>query len=352
MQVALVGLPNAGKSTLLNALTRAGAITAAYPFTTIEPNIGVAGVPDERLQRLAAIIRPDEVIPATIQFVDVAGLVEGAHLGEGLGNRFLSHIRPAEAIVIVTGGFHAPGVPHPAGTVDPQADLEIVMLELIQSDLDLVERRLNDLRSAARLDAETEAGPRALLERLRSDLAQGHTIRQLELDADEVRQVQAWDLLTIKPMLQVVNCDDDKERVQAESDDAALVLAARLEADLADMPAAEAAEYRAALGLPAQPALVQLVRACYRMLDLITYYTAVGGKILRAWSLRRGHTALQAAQQIHTDMARGFIRAEALSYSDLVESGSFHSAHEAGRVRTVGRDYQVHDGDILEIRFR
>jgi len=361
LEIGIVGLPNVGKSTLFNALTRAGAATASYPFTTIEPNVGVAPVPDERLEAIARLVQPEKVVPTTLRVVDIAGLVQGASQGEGLGNQFLGHIRAVDAIAMVVRGFRDPDVPHVTAELDPAADIATIDLELILADLGTVGRRLEKVRTQAKgskgvFDAELIA-----LEALRARLDSGRPARGVEMTEAERAQATELNLLSGKPRLYVVNVGEDMlpgggpyadaVRALAQAEGSQVVaLSALLEADLAEWPAEEAAAYRAELGLT-ETGLAALIRAGYRLLDLITFFTTTGGKEVRAWTLRRGGTALDAAGQIHTDMARGFIRAEVMNVDDLVQLGSVAAVREAGQLRVEGRDYVVQDGDILHIRF-
>jgi GTP-binding protein YchF len=361
LQIGIVGLPNVGKSTLFNALTRAGAAVASYPFTTIDPNVGVVEVPDPRLDRVAAVVQPTEVKPTTIEFVDIAGLVKGAHEGEGLGNRFLGHIRNVDAVALVVRCFEDPDVAHVSAELDPMADTEIIDLELVLADLATVERRLEKTRSAAKAQPREFAAELEILDRLQTHLEAGHLASQLDASTREKELMQSLFLLTGKPRLYVANVGEDSlpeggplaARVlgRASGEDAkAVVLCAQLEAELGEWPADEAAEYRAELGLQAS-GLERLIHAGYQLLDLITFFTATGTNVVRAWTLCRGETVYVAAGKIHTDMQRGFIRAEVVAYDDLMEAGDLSRARERGLVRLEGRDYVVHDGDVVHIRF-
>jgi GTP-binding protein YchF len=362
LQIGIVGLPNVGKSTLFNALTRANAPVASYPFTTIEPNVGVVAVPDERLADIAAIVQPERVTPTTIEFVDVAGLVRGASQGEGLGNQFLGHIRNVDAIAMVVRCFCAADIPHVTATLDPQADIEVLKLELALADLTTVERRLEKARPKAKAHPREYADELALLERLREGLSAGRVALELDRTPEEGHVLRELNLLTDKPLLYVANGGEEelpegsdlaaavREKAAAEGA-AALVLCAQLEEELAEWPPDEAAAYRAELGL-GEAGLQRLIKAGYTLLGLITFFTTTGGHEVRAWTLQRGMTVLEAAGKIHTDMQRGFIRAEILSYQDLMRAGSFAVAREQGRIRIEGRDYVVQDGDIIHVRFR
>jgi GTP-binding protein YchF len=358
LRVGIVGLPNAGKSTLLNALAGAGAPVAAYPFTTIDPNRGMVAVPDERLGAIAGVTHPQRVVPAAVEFVDIAGLVRGAHRGEGLGNQFLAHIREVDAIVHVVRLFRAPDVPHVEGELDPLRDAEIVETELALADLSTVERVREKIAPRARSGVKGAQQELALADRVREALQRGLPARRLDLPPAEAEQVSQWHLLTLRPVIYVANISEDvplqEPRVQslvrhAEAEDAAVVVVnARLESELADLSPEEAAEFRAAAGEEA--ALPRLVRAAYALLGYVTFFSVVSAEV-RAWPVVRGTTAVEAAGRIHTDMARGFIRAEVIPWQTLVAAGSLHQARERGLLRLEGRSYQVQDGDVITFRF-
>jgi GTP-binding protein YchF len=361
LQIGIVGLPNVGKSTLFNALTRAGAAVASYPFTTIDPNVGIVEVPDPRLDDVAAIVEPDEIKPTTIEFVDIAGLVKGAHKGEGLGNQFLGHIRNVDAIALVVRCFEDPDIAHVNPDLDPLADTEIIDLELILADLATVERREAKVHSAAKAQPREFTAELDLLTRLHAHLASGHLASNLATSTKERGIVDSLYLLTSKPRLYVANASEDSlpggghlaeavcEHATGEGAQA-VVICAQLEADLTDWSPAEASEYRAELGA-ASSGLEQLIHAAYQLLDLLTFFTATGTQVVRAWTLERGQTAYDAAGKVHTDMQRGFIRAEVISYSDLMSARDFATARQQGMVRLEGKEYPVQDGDILHIRF-
>jgi len=361
LQIGIVGLPNVGKSTLFNALTQAGAAVASYPFTTIDPNVGVVEVPDKRLHDVAAIVQPDEVKATTIEFLDIAGLVKGAHRGEGLGNQFLGHIRNVDAVALVVRCFEDPDVAHVSAELDPMADAEVIDLELILADLATVERRIEKVRSAAKGQPRESAAEMELLERLKVHLEGGKLASQMLTTEREFELLQPLFLLTTKPRLYVANVSEDHlpeggplaarvvERAEAEGAQS-VIICAQLESELSDWPPEEAAEYRAELSLEA-PGLERLIHAGYRLLDLITFFTATGTNVVRAWTLERGETVYVAAGKIHTDMQHGFIRAEVVAYQHLMQAGDLVRARERGLVRLEGRDYVVQDGDVIHIRF-
>jgi ribosome-binding ATPase len=338
MKVGILGLPNAGKSSLFNALTRAGAQAANYPFTTVEPNVAVVPVPDERLDAVVETIRATPTVYETIEFHDIAGLVRGAHKGEGLGNRFLGHIREVDAVVHVVRAFEHPQVAHPHGALDPVQDLETVEAELLLADLETAEHRLEAATKAARSGDRTAISEREMWE---------HTVEELSAGRPAP---PAAGLLTSKPTLVVANVGEGADLPPALAARAAIAVCARDEAELAELEPGEAGAMRAELGLE-QGALEALVRAIYGLLGLVTFFTAVGGTEIRARSLRQGSTAYDAAGSVHTDMQRGFVRAEVIGWDDLVAAGSFAAARDVGRLRTEGRDYVVADGEVITIKF-
>ena len=356
----IVGLPNAGKSTLFNALARSAVAAESYPFCTIEPNVGMAPVPDARLDALAAIARPARVVPASMTFVDVAGLVAGASRGEGLGNRFLGHIREVDAIAHVVRCFEAEGVAHVAGRVDPAADIETIDTELKLADIETAERALQRAQKSAKA-GEPEARRReSILRGVARHLGDGRPARSLALDAKERGVVRELSLLTTKPVMFVANVGEDDDfgrnprldavRAAAAAEDARVVpIRAAIEAELAALDPEEQREFLLDLGLE-EPGLDRFVRAGYELLELRTFFTA-DAKETRAWTVRAGAAAPEGAGRIHTDFERGFIRAEVITYEDFVANGGEQGAKDAGRWRLEGRDYVIEEGDVIRFRF-
>jgi ribosome-binding ATPase len=357
MRVGIVGLPNAGKSSLFNALTRAGAQAANYPFTTIEPNVAVVPVADERLDRVAEVLGASEVIPDTIEFRDIAGLVAGAHRGEGLGNRFLGHIRETDAIVHVVRAHTDPGVVHPDGRVDPLADVEVVEAELLYADLEGAERRLERVEREARGGGKAAIAEEAWLRKLVAALGAGRPARTVPVPDAAPDALRLLSPLTAKPVLFVANVEEGDDEVPeavavhaASHEAAAVAVSARLEAELAELDDAEAASMRSELGL-SESGLDRVVRGAFELLELIAFFTADGGKPAQSRHMRRGLTAWDAAGEVHRDIQAGFVRAEVVGWEELVDAGGYAGARDRGTLRVEGRDYVVADGEVLHVRF-
>lgn len=361
LTAGIVGLPNVGKSTLFNAITKAGALAANYPFATIDPNVGIVEVPDTRLNKLTEMVEPKKTIPTTFEFTDIAGIVKGASKGEGLGNKFLSHIREVDAICQVVRAFDDENVTHVAGRVNPLDDIEVINMELVLADLESVEKRLPRIEKMARQKDKTAEMEFRILSRIKEALEEGNPVRSLDFNEEDQKYVNQAQLLTSKKMLYIANVgedeigDDENDKVKtireyaAKEDSEVIVISAKIEEEIATLDDEDKEMFLEDLGIE-EPGLNRLIRTTYDLLGLSTYFTA-GVQEVRAWTFRQGMTAPQCAGIIHTDFERGFIRAEVTSYDDYVEYGGEQGAKEAGKQRLEGKDYIMQDGDIVHFRF-
>ncbi|MCD8892410.1 redox-regulated ATPase YchF [Staphylococcus nepalensis] len=361
LTAGIVGLPNVGKSTLFNAITKAGALAANYPFATIDPNVGIVEVPDSRLDVLTDMVQPKKTIPTTFEFTDIAGIVKGASKGEGLGNKFLSHIREVDAICQVVRAFDDDNVTHVSGKVNPIEDIEVINMELVLADLESVEKRLPKLEKMARQKDKDAVNEVRILTRIKEALEEGDPVRSLEFTEEDQKYVNQAQLLTSKEMLYIANVgedeigDEDNEKVQAireyadKEDSEVIVISAKIEEEIATLEADDREMFLEDLGIE-EPGLDRLIRTTYDLLGLATYFTA-GVQEVRAWTFIKGMTAPQCAGIIHTDFERGFIRAEVTSYDDYVEFNGENGAKEAGKQRLEGKEYIMKDGDVVHFRF-
>ncbi len=347
--VGIIGLPNVGKSTLFKALTKKQVNISNYPFCTIDPNVGIVKVPDERLDRLSKILHPEQTLPTHIEFIDIAGLVKGAHEGQGLGNQFLSHIREADALVEVVRDFSDPEVSHITGKINPDSDIETIKLELIFADLFSIENRLEKIQKEVKNEDKQTLKLFETLKKIKTALNRGLTITEANLPEDEEPLLKNLNLLTAKPIVYVINIDENKIKERRSTNNRQIYLCAKLESELIDLPEDEIREYLKGYG-QSRSALDTLIISSYKLLNLITFFTCQN-QILQAWTIPQKTKVSKAAEKIHTDMARGFIKAEVTGWQHLADKGTEHGVREAGLMRTEGKEYEVQDGDVIHFKF-
>ena len=361
LKAGIVGLPNVGKSTLFNAITKQSILAANYPFATIEPNVGIVNVPDERIEKLNQMYNPMRLIPTSYEFNDIAGLVKGASNGEGLGNKFLSHIREVDAIVEVVRCFDDSNIIHVDSTIDPIRDIDVINIELIMSDLEIIDNRINKIaKKAMTTKDKNDLAEIELLNRIKTTLESGIAVRKMELDEEEISLISSFNLITLKPIIYVCNVNENDvscgneytkkvEEFAKNEGSEVVIICAKIESELVELPEEEQLEYLNEIGI-SESGLSKLIKKTYSLLGLATYFT-VGSDEVKAWTFKKGMKAPTCAGLIHSDFERGFIRAEVISYNDLIECGSENAVKEKGKMRLEGKDYVMQDGDICHFRF-